>query len=193
MIRNRAKLVILNELLSFPTVNQKNWSGGYSGLKPQEGDLVSLFSAPVTKWYVSWVRGYEENGGWPKHLLESIEDGQECWWENVGINIYDRELVAKNPHWQWDDRQYAFEDRWMKVCSRGYMVKPWSPVFGVDGSVSLNVRIRFGLDDYKNPVVFPNWKKVTVKMLTDYYQKCVAEYEARDKRVQPEEGLSHAE
>ncbi len=191
MSKNRARLSILNRLLSFPTINGKHWSGSFGKEAVQVGDLVSLHSAPETKWYVSWVREIDRpNEDFPRCLLESIDDETLCWWENVGINIYDRKEVAANPHWQWNDRQFAFQDRWMRVCSKGYMVRPWSPVFGVDGSVSLNVRIRYGIDDYQNPIVFPNWKKVTVKMLAEYYQKCVAEYEATDKKTRRIEQLA---
>lgn len=177
MKRERARISILSEMMSFPTINQKDWT---SRGDVEIGDLVSLTSAPDSKWYLSWVRDYDRNDGWPRYLLESIEDGALCWWENVGINIYSRERVAERPTWQWDDKQFAFNDRWSKVCFKrhdAYIVLPMLPVF--DGkSVTLNVRIRFGWSDYHNPKTFPNWKKLTMKEMGEFYQECESGYDA---------------
>jgi hypothetical protein len=182
MSRDRARISILSELLSFPTVNQKDWhSFSFSNTDICEGDLVSLYSAPASKWYVSWVREVDENNGWPRYLLESIDDGSLCWWVNVGINVYSRERVRERPAWQWDDKQFAFNDRWNKVAKRNdaYIVLPMPPVFRDDGSVTLDVRIRFGMVDFSCPETFSNWKKLTMKQMDAYYKKCENEYNNR--------------
>ena len=185
MSRNNAKLSILNELLSFPTVRGKDWTSDcFREYQPQIGDLVSMSSAPPSKWYVSWIRDYDPNNGWPKYLLESIEDQSLCWWENVGINVYSRERVKENPQWQWNDRQYALESRWCKVCKKNevYPIRPCQPKFNQNGSVELNVRVHiFFESDFHNPKIFPNYKKLTLREMTSYYLDCVEKYkEATD-------------
>jgi len=167
-----------------------HWTSGNStGVKFQVGDLVSLQSAPVSKWYLSWLKEIDPNDGWPKYLLESIEDGALCWWGNVGLSYYDRERID-NPIWHWDDAQYAFDDRWRKVCRRNnaYIVLPIIPDFHGDGSVTLDVRIRFGLSDFHNPKTFKNWKRVTMKMMDEYYKESFEKNEsekAHNKVLQP--------
>lgn len=184
MAKNRARLMILSELMSFPTINNKDWRSDFGNDKPQVGDLVSLTSAPPSKWYLSWFREYDQNNGWPKYLLESIEDGELCWWENVGLNFYDRERVANRPQWKWDDKQFEFNDRWHKVCRKNdaYIVLGCQPVFHDDGSVTLDVRNRFQFSDYRNPRTFQDWKKVTMKQMDAYYKESAAEYETTDKK-----------
>lgn len=181
MTKHRARIAILSEVLSFPTIRNKDWTSCHLDTAPQVGDLVAMSSAPATKYYLSWLHEYDPNNGWPKYLLESIDDGELCWWENIGLSYYNRERIANMASWKWDDEQYAFDDRWKKVCYKkndAYIVLPCQPSFMPDGSVWLDVRIRFGLDDYRNPVHFPNWKKVTMKMMDEYYKASSAEYHA---------------
>lgn len=174
MSKNRARLEILSGLLSFPTIIGKDW---HVSSNPCIGDLVSLGFARPSKWYLSWLRGYEEErDGWPEYLLESIEDGELCWWSNVRINIYNRDLVK--PSWQWDDEQFSFNDQWMEVYreNNSHFVLPRQPIFNFDDSVLMNVRIRFEPDGYQNPKTFPNWREVTVDDLDSYYKECCADY-----------------
>lgn len=183
MAKNRARISILSEVLSFPTIGT-NWKSCMFGTEPCVGDLVAMNCAPATKYYLSWLHEIDPNNGWPKYLLESIEDGEMCWWGNVGLSYYDRERVSLRASWKWDDEQFAFNDRWNKVCFKkndAYIVLPCEPIFTDDGGVLLEVRIRFGLDDYHNPVSFPNWKKVTMKMMDEYYKKSEKEYEAKPR------------
>lgn len=189
--KTRAKLQILNEVLSFPTIRNKDWTSDFSlYATPQIGDLVSMSSAPPTKWYLSWLVDYEEINNWPRYLLESIEDGELCWWSNVGINFYNRDRVRESPQWRWTDAQFAFRDRWMRVGKKNdaYIVLPSGPMFSSeDNSVTLSIRIRFGFSDYSNHRTWPNWKKVTIKMMDDYYKECEAEYE--NSKIKPASSL----
>lgn len=173
---------ILSELLSFPMISQNDWMRKIGKTNVIKGDLVSLTSAPSSKWYLSWVRDYEHNNGNPKYLLESIDDGELCWWENVGINIYSRERVNERPTWQWDDRQFAFYDKWLKVCYKwndAYIVLPVLPIFNEDGSVKLDVRVRFSLSEFSNPKTWPNWKKLYMKEMDAYYKESFEKYNNR--------------
>lgn len=185
MAKNRARLEMLSELMSFPTINNKDWGYNCGCDKPQIGDLVAMQSAPPSKWYLSWFREYDPNNGWPKYLLESVDDGELCWWGNVGLTVYNREQVANRPRWKWEDKQFEFSDRWHKVCRNNdaYIVLGCQPVFSDDGSsVLLDVRIRFQFSDYRNPRTFPDWRKVTMKQMDAYYKESKAEYEATTKK-----------
>lgn len=184
MTKNIARINILSWLLAYPAIDEEFWEG--YGTKPQAGDLVSLKSAPASKWYLSWVHEIDPNNGWPKYLLESIEDGSLCWWNNVGLNIYSRKEIRDKPHWKWNDAQYKFNSRWMRICKKNdaYIVLPCWAVFNPTGSVTLDVRIRFTLDGYRNPKTFPNWKKVTIKEMEAYYLECVTQYEDEIMRRQ---------
>lgn len=172
----RARIAILSDILSFPTIRNKDWTSDMfddrGKMKP--GDLVAMNAAPPSKWYLSWLHEVNPNNGWPKYLLESIEDGELCWWENVGLSFYNRENIR--PSWKWTDAQFGLNDRWMRMC-REFMVRPLPAVFNEDGSVTLNVRIRYSLDDYHNPTTFPDWKKLTMKKMASYYKDSVNEYE----------------
>jgi len=177
----RARVQILSEILSFPTIGHVNWTSDFAnkdGVKV--GDLVSLNSAPPTKWYLSWVREINPNDGWPKYLLESVEDNSFSWWENVGINIYSRERVSERPRWRWTDEQFEFYDLWKEVCYKdndAYIVLPTLPDFKEDGSVSLGLRIRFGFNSFTKEQTFPKWGEVTKEDMDTFYKKGEKEYE----------------
>ncbi len=176
MNKNRARIEILSDLLSFPTISQKDWSN-LSG-NVCIGDLISLTSAPPSKWYVSWVRDIKKENGWTSYLLESIDDESLCWWSNVGINVYNRERTNNNPDWQWNDKQFSFCDRWYKIAKRhnSYIVLPVTPKFNKNESVTLDIRIRYSLNDFRCPETFPDWKKLTMKQMNTYYNNCVKKY-----------------
>ena len=181
MSKTRARLAILSELLAFPTVTASRWDVGFADSRIQKGDLISICSGPPSKWFVSWLIDYEvRDDGFTHYLLESIDDGELCWWTNVGINIYDRERVREHPTWKWTDKQFAFKNRWDKVCYRqndAYIVLPLHPIFR-GNSVELGVRVRFGIREFSNPIVFEDWKRLTNKRMGEYYRECVSMYES---------------
>lgn len=174
--KDKARISILGEIMQFPSINK--WVSCYFEFTPQVGDLVAMNCVSNTKFYMSWLREIDPNDGWPKYLLESIEDGELCWWSNVGISYYDREIVKNRPQWKWTNEQFDFSSRWNRVCRKNdaYIVLPLQAVFTDNGGVTLDVRIRFGLDEYHNPATFENWKKVTMKMMDEYYKKSSDEY-----------------
>lgn len=178
--RNRAKISILSSLFSYPAIGNRYWGSYFDDTIPVPGDLVSLSSCAENKWYLSWVVEYKNDEGYEQYLLKSIEDGSLCWWSNVGINIYNRDELKKHPTWKWDDKQFAFYDRWKKVCfnqNGAYMVLPLMPEFNKNGSVKLGCRIRYGISSLHNPKVIPNWKKFNMKQMNEYYGECVDLYE----------------
>lgn len=180
-MRSKARISILSELMSFPTINQKDWLSELDDDNVKEGDLISLNAAPESKWYLSWVIDIEnQSTHGTKYLLESIDDGELCWWSNIGINIYSREKVNNRPRWKWTDDQFAFSSRWGKACGRqnAYIVLPCSPSFGKGDSVTLDVRVRHGLTEFSNKRTFDNFRKVKIKDMESYYLECVELYKS---------------
>lgn len=154
----------------------------------QKGDLVSLNCVSPSKWYVAWVTDYDWNNGWPKYLLESIDDGELCWWENVGMNVYSRERVAEHPTWLWEDNQFDLYDRWKEVCygqNDAYIVLPAMPKFEARGSVVLDVRVRFNLSDFRNPKTFQDWAALSNDEMDIYYKESVDKYKKSQLTDQP--------
>jgi len=172
MNKVRARLSILNELLRNPAVRGEDWEHDIFGEQVQVGDLISLSFAPINKWYVSWIKDIKkESDG--TYLLESIEDQELRWWSNVSISVFNREIVKERSSWRWDDKQFEFYDRWLKVGKRNgaYMLRPGLPIFtGKD--VILNVRVAFSLTAFSNPKTFSNWKKLPMKEMDEYYKEC---------------------
>jgi hypothetical protein len=180
MTKNKARLSILSQLLRSPTISSSHWTCASCLNIPQVGDLVSLSSAPDSKWYLSWVRDIEKLKHDERYTLESIEDGERCRWTNVGLNIYDRERVANRPTWQWDDKQFAFNDRWRKAALRkgSRTVRPVSAEFTDGWTVKLDVLPGFSESDFTNPRTFSDWRKLTIKQMAEYYAESVRMYEA---------------
>ena len=176
---HRACIEILSQLLAFPTISDKDWGYNCGCEDPQVGDLVSLQSAPPSEWFLSWLLEISENNGYEKYLLESVQTGEQCWWSNVGLTVYNRKKVAERPRWKWNDAQFSFNDRWNKVCLKNYsyMVLPRLPMFHGDYSVTPNVRTRFNMSSYENPKTFRDWRKVTMKQMDEYFKKSVSQYE----------------
>jgi len=165
--KTKARLSILGEMLAFPTISQKDWTSGGAIV----GDLVSLQSAPPSKWYVSWLietRCVHDR----EYLLESIDDGSLCWWSNVSLNHYNRERVGNNPTWRWEDRQFDFWKRWRKAASTdSWLLRPSLPEFS-GFKVTLSVRktfesgVLFGKE-------FLDWRKLKISDMIDYYNGCL--------------------
>lgn len=141
------------------------------------GDLVLLSAAPVSKWKLGWLSETRENHpGYVEYLIESLEDGELCWWGNVGISFLHRHSVQEQ--WRWSDRQWSFKKRWWDVCYKekdAYITLPLFPVFGDGYEVTLGTRTRFGLDDMRPSRTFPDWRKVTRAMMAQCYDDCVSE------------------
>jgi len=184
--KNRARLEILNHIAQFCLSqdfgDRIRWGGPHAfhttyDERVQIGDLIALQSAPTSKWYFSWLIEIEVWPGGSRYLLESIEDGTLCWWHNVGLYFLDRKVLADYPSWRWTDKQFAFKDRWWRVCFKdkdAYLTLPTFPIFGEDHRVTLGTRTRFGLDDHRPQKTFPDWRKVTKAMMAEFYDECEA-------------------
>jgi hypothetical protein len=166
--KTRARIEMLAYIGTF--FLSRSYDGGkttYGGLRehyfepnehPSEGDLVALSCAPMSKWYLSWYRGYKPMGNSFRdiHILESIEDGQLCNWTNVSLMTMNRTIVEGNPQWKWTDGQFVFRNKWHRAC-RGLWDIPLRPKFKDDGSVILTIRKRHGKE--MKSISFSNWKK----------------------------------
>lgn len=172
------------------------FSEGYrdeADLRAKPGDLVKLGSVRgATEWYLSWYikeirhwyknsdgsidteRGYES-----EHIVKSIETGELCRWSNVGIYYCDRDEIREN--WRWNDRQFEFSDRWFRLCDNekeAYLLRPFYPEFGENGEVTLTMRRRHEAlvseEAYLPSKTFPDYRKVTKKHMSDFYDQCEA-------------------
>lgn len=174
----------------------KNWPGLYGfvgtsfsrNLKPEKGDLIRLESANSHEYRLSWYieerkHYYKNEDGTQdddryesEHLLKSVKTGNLCWWSNVGISYYQREQLDSHPEWKWNDRQFEFKDEWWKLCYNdkdAYIILPLLPEFGENYEVTIGTRTRFGWDDYVPKKTFPDYRKLTKKILGDFYDECV--------------------
>ena len=151
----------------------KGFMHEYSGEKAVSGDLILLTSIRMPRWSLCWLHDTRDSG--TNYLCESVETGELCWWSNVGVRIFDRETVSYHPEWRWSDRQHEFNDRWDRVCRRdhnAYITLPVPASFGDGYEVTLATRTRYGLNDERPSQTFPDWRKVTKKMMGEFYQRC---------------------
>lgn len=195
--RERARMEILNYVTNFCLSRIygdgkvyggiHGFEGGLRTMDIRVGDLVALSSAPTSKWHLSWVRDIDPSPDYPRHLLQNIHDGELCWWGNVGLSNLERSEVSAHPSWQWIDDQHAFKDRWFRACHKtrdAYIVLPTFPDFGDDGSVTVGLRTRFALGDNLPSKTFPNWRKVKVREMLEYYDEQIAARETKKKETQ---------
>lgn len=163
----------------YPSLHGFTPAGYDSTGQARVGDLVILKATRRwTKWQIGWLVEIDAREGWPRYLIESLEDESLGWWENVGLEFLPRDELATHPNWRWDDRQFAFADRWNRVCykERGaYIVLPVPPIFGDGHSVTLGTRTRHSFDEIRPAKTFPDWRKLTKAAMADFYDQCVAE------------------
>ncbi len=111
-----------------------------------------------------------------EHLLKSVKTGKLCNWSNIGIEYLDRKELKDYPSFKWTDKQFEFNDRWQRVCNKidGYITIPLLPIFHDDkGKVTLETRKRWSdPDPTRLSRTFENYKKVTIKMMTEFYHEC---------------------
>jgi hypothetical protein len=156
----------------------------HSDREPPVGSLIALNAAPPSKWYLSWLHEIKHQPhGYHSYLLESIDDGELIWWNNVGMNVYDQSQIAAHPEWRWTDVQHEFNDKWKRACFKGrdaYMYLPMQAEFSAGGSgVVLRLRVRHAFDDVHYEKHFPSWKKLTKKAMLEFYDEGAAFYDGR--------------
>ena len=194
---NRARIEILNYILNFSTAKyfgekkigfdnslhnvQSAWRGGFSDAKAPIGSLCMLSSAPFTKYYLSWLIEYKEEGYGGSWLMKSIEDHSLCWWTNVSVYFFPPETTQRFPLWKWSDRQFDFYERWKRAQKRvgDYWTKGKLPVFNEDGSVVLGTREHIFMtvgqgDGYCPEKKFPDWKKVKFSEMVEFARFAVS-------------------
>lgn len=194
--KNRSRILILSHIAQF-SLGREVGGVEYSGLKgsrfreseePAIGSLVAVSAAPPSKWYLSWmhetIRHYYDDGRRYERefLLESIEDGELCKWGNVSLWEYDKSQVYSHPEWRWTDEQHFFNDKWRRYCLKerdAYIVLPTQAVFSENYVVTVGTRTRYGIDDHRPVTTFKDWRKVTKSQLLAFYDKSVADQNAK--------------
>lgn len=177
-MKQRAKIQILAHIFQF---NILNGIDGFKGSALDEqshipiGSLVAPFCAPNTKYYLSWLRDIKlDENGWHKFLLESIEDGELCWWENISFHYLPLEYTDKFPEWKWTDKQYDFNDKWQRVDFK-FKFRALLPIFdNNDNSVILKFRYGYGISDDIPERKFDNWKKLTKREMQSFVDEIYA-------------------
>lgn len=154
------------------------------------GDLVIMGAHRHINWKVCWILDRKPKTSMfdDEWLCQSVETGELCWWHNVSFMVYDREEVQLHPHWRWNDRQFEFNDRWLKVCRKhdAYIVLPTMAEFGDDYNVTLRTRIRYGRSDYSPTKMFEDYRKVTKKDMSEFYLECKENYDNQTNRTSPD-------
>ena len=190
--RTRGRLLLMGHLMQFSLQRRMSDGEAYAGRSQDAfsghardaipGDLVAVHTARPDKWYLGWLVEKEVAAPprEPRYLIESVEDGELCWWDNVALVHYDRETVRSHPQWRWTDAQHDFAERWYEVCRQdkdAYMYLPIAPTF--DGNaVELGVRVRLGFSPTVIRETFPNWRRTSRKAMGDFYDRAEAALKA---------------
>lgn len=194
----KAKLEILNYVITFctntiydgdkyipPFTPGSGFASGWGTTSnPPLGSLVRLMAAPVTKWYLSWLIEIDNNQpGYIRYLLKSIEDGSTSWWTNVGIYYMPLEMSDKFPQWKFNDKQYQFWDKWKKAArwEEVYILIPIRPIFkGTD--VTLELRKKFS-KDIVGCKTYHNWDKLTIREMREFIRQTAAEIKRLNTQI----------
>ncbi len=147
--------------------------------KPVPGDIVMLSCAPPSEWDLSIYRECEAND---YHLVESLQTGVVGRWSNVGFHVLDLEKIGFPQSIEWSDEQFAFSDKFRKVCKRAdfYMAIPFIDRFDGD-TAHIIFRTRYSLDDKLTPVDIVGWQKITQKALLAQLVAAEAKHESKEK------------
>lgn len=190
--KDRARFQILNLVLMMSTTKKmpsdgrpipnfnEEWSfNSGSGEKTAPiGSLCKLSSAPISKWYLSWLREMRVGEIGTEYLMESIDDGSLCWWSNVSVDWIDKSTTDEYSKLHWTDSYYQFDDMWNKAFHRknAYVLRAGLPMFHSDRSVTVVAREMF-----QQPTpgslekTFPDYTKVRLKDLMQAYDELYAE------------------
>jgi hypothetical protein len=199
-IKSRAKIRILSHITQFSLAtilpgNQHHRCLSDMGFRNdltnetvRIGDLVALQSAPSSKWYLSWLNAIEKSDRSSfehRYLLESIEDGEECWWCNVSFLYYSREDLEHHPEWRWTDAQFQLNDRWTRTCLKekdSYRFKPDRLKF--EGSdVRLRIRQHIWYTGPGNERAIGPWKKLTIASMKRIYNEMVQQLKDEEETL----------
>lgn len=162
----RAFNLILNRLISLPTVRNTDWISSFN-YELKVGDFISLDAAPPSDWQLSWVEKLEPSSD--RILLKSALTGQLCWWSNVGYTILKKERILDK--FKWTDRQFLFDDKFSRAIRRNN-----DPVLTYGGcvfegfKVTCYLRKRLGFsDDWRASITFEDFRKVKASQLNEFY------------------------
>lgn len=179
--RNEAKKEILNTVLKTPTFTSRWWKNDDSTDKEERskvGDIVSINFVGRTDFYLSLVLDVEEETKEkPRRiLLESFETGETCWFENIGINVLDRDYLEDG--WLWSDEQYLFKKYIKSFFGRPYNILVSKIDFLNEEQVELDVFIN---GRFSNPKLF-KWKEISDNDVLSYLENSLTKYNQQIKK-----------
>lgn len=198
-----ARRMILSDVLQFyitskwedrnsPAIRGFIPSGWASTEPVQPGDLIIMSAAPASKWAIGWLRMIEQGTDGRRYLIESLEDGEVCWWTNIGLSYMPRDDIKQQ--YRWSDRQFAFNKRWVcldREASPSIRVQMCQFDRGAavaEKGVTISIRQRWGSheSDAIPPITrhFPNYRKVTIPMLKAALAEMTSEFESIRKEQQ---------
>ena len=161
----RAFLLIINRLLSFPTINSEKWESDFMP-RGNVGDFISLQSAPASEWQLSWIEDIQGE----RYLLRSAMTGELCWWGNIGLTVLKKNNVEIS--FNWTDRQFKFRDKFNLAIRRNY---DYSLSYGgieFDGfkvKCALRKRHDFADSPFRETIDFKDFRKVKASQLNEFY------------------------
>lgn len=194
--RHRARQLIMHDILSFYITRDWEPDKEYGGTSPalkgfvpseagghhaQPGDLVILESAGPSKWSIGWLRAIEEGNRYNRrYLIESLEDGELCWWSNVGISFMPRRDLRERYH--WTDRQFALQKRWHRIVTKHSGMRPLDCTFK-GNEVTLRMRVRWPSDEERQGLsrTFSDYRKVTLAMMKAAVESMEEEHSRGDR------------
>lgn len=175
--KNRARLEILNYIISFSTQdyygnNTFSYSNADTSFHPgcgTIGSLVKISAAPTSIYYLSWLHETRKGKhGNTEYLLESIENGELCWWYNIGVTHFSPEKLKLFYNWRWTDEQFKFQEKWRRNVLKKHGLRIGKTEFS-GNSVTLSLRKIF--EDKVYYKEFSNWKKLTVSEMDKFYHE----------------------
>ncbi len=192
-----SRLLILHDVTSSALGLKLDGGSDYVGYRyfrpvtvPAVGSLVALSAVMrPSKWYLSWVVEVQQGATEfdTRALLESIEDGELCWWSNVQfLQMYGQRVTdtfgeynvgLDRPQWRWTDRQHQLNSRFARMVHKDTIHRPNQITF--EGlQVTCEIRKSFQ-DELAASRTFADWRKVTQMDLVAYVRQHTGRKEKR--------------
>lgn len=148
------------------------------------GCLVQPYGVyAANKYYLSWLVDVAVTGNDIRFLLRTIEDGDTAWASNIALNVfYDGHKCTTPEDWKWNDKQFAFYDKWKRVLSRSTdLITTAGVYFDNKHGVTIKIRERGILampeeNNWRFAQSFMDYRKVLSSELDSAINKALEDY-----------------